>query len=796
MNARQARISVSAMTIALLFTSSSAFAQAAAADSATTTGDIVVTANKREQKLNDVGLAVAVLSGASLKNQQINSLADIANATPSLSYANTATGTPVYTLRGVGFYEQSIGSYPAVSVYVDEVPLPFPVLTAHSAFDLERLEILKGPQGTLFGQNATGGAINYIAAKPQDHFSAGGSVSYGRFNEVVADAFVTGPLGPNLDARLAGRIERADGWQQSNTRPGDRNGKVENYMGRLSVAFKPTDGLRFLLNVSGSKDKSDTQAPQTIAYNVQNPIVSPNLVTTTLSPETPRAADWTPGYTFGNAQQWLVSLRAELDVTEGVTLTSISSYVDYKHTKANDGDGFPINTYDTKLDRGSIKSFSQELRLSNSGGGPARWVLGGNYERSNVNQKVDLIFPDSSSGATLGTFFGYPIAQSFFYNYQKFENYAFFGNLEYDVLPTVTVKGGVRYTKAKDSVRGCHADASGQPNQTGAFFYDVLLGGALGPYVPGSCFMINDQPVAIGGVAPGMPGEFVDKLEEHNVSWRAGIDWKPSRDVLLYANVAKGYKAGSFPTAASSAFLSYLPVTQESVMSYEAGFKANVLDRTLQINGAAFYYDYKNKQLRSKQLLLPFGNLDVLQNIPKSTIKGFELELQARPGPGFTVNTAFTYIDAKIDRFSGTNAAGVVADFAGTDVPFTPKYQVATSVDYEFAVSDSMKAFAGASANFRSDTISIVGGALNPPTASTSPTSSVAPHERLFGIGDYLLVDLRAGIKSSDDRWQFTVWGKNVFNEYYWNNVVAVFDTVSRYTGKPATYGATISFRY
>ena len=147
MNTRQAKISMSAMAVALLFTSASAVAQSTAPTNEPTAGEIVVTANKREQKLNDVGLTVAVLSGQNLRNQQINSLADVANATPSLSFANTATGTPVYTLRGVGFYEQSIGSYPAVSVYIDEVPLPFPVLTAHSTFDLDRLEIIAAIAG-------------------------------------------------------------------------------------------------------------------------------------------------------------------------------------------------------------------------------------------------------------------------------------------------------------------------------------------------------------------------------------------------------------------------------------------------------------------------------------------------------------------------------------------------------------------------------------------------------------------------------------------------------------------------
>jgi len=763
-------------------------AQAGDASGADGLGDIVVTANKREQRLNDVGLAVAVIDGNALKSQQINSLADIANVTPSLSYSNSVQGTPIYTLRGVGFNEQSIGSYPAVSVYMDEVPLPFPVLTANQAYDLERLEVLKGPQGTLFGQNATGGAINYIAAKPKDEVGAGIDLGYGRFNQVQAGGYITGPLAPGLNFRVAGRIENADGWQVSNSRPSDRNGEVERYMGRLQLAFEPSDRVSFLLNVNGYKDSSETLAPQTIAYNIQNPLADPALLATTLSPQTSRASDWSPGFTFGDRKQWQASLRAEFGLTDSITLTSITSYADYKHSKANDGDGFPIATYDTLLDTGEIQSFSQELRLANDPVGRLRWVVGGNYEDSSADQLVDLIFPNSSSNATLATL-GYPIAESFYYNYQKFENYAFFGNGEFDVSDRVTLKAGVRYTKAKDSVRGCHGENSGLPNQTGSFFYDALLLGALGPYPSGACFMINDQPETIGGVAPGLPGEYVDSLSEDNISWRVGVDFKPSADVLLYANAAKGYKAGSFPTSASSAFLSYLPVTQESVMSYEAGFKASLIGRKLQLNGAAFYYDYKDKQLRSKALLLPFGNLDVLQNIPESSVTGFELELNARPMRGLTFNVAFTYLDATIDEFVGQNAGGLPGDFGGTRMPFTPKYQAAASLDYEFPVSVGVNAFVGASANTRSKTISIVGGHLNPPTSSVQD----AP---VFQIDGYTLLDLRAGIKSSDDRWRFSVWGKNVTGEYYWNNVVAVFDTISRYTGSPATYGATVSFSY
>lgn len=761
--------------------------EAEAASQAPDSNDIVVTANKREQRLNDVGITVAVVSGNDLQNRQINSLADLANATPSLSFTNSANGTPVYTLRGVGFYETSLGAYPTVSTYVDEAPLAFPILSSHAAFDLERVEILKGPQGTLFGQNATGGAINYIAAKPTDELSAGGSISYGRFNEVVADAFISGPISPTLRARLAGRLERADGWQISNSRPGDRNGKVENYMGRLLVDFEPTERLRFKLNINGWKDNSDTQAPQYIALFPQAPaFLTPQLAASQFSPERPQAADWTPGVPRRSNRLGQVAFRAEFDATDDITLTSLTSYVDYKQRQGDEGDGLPLSTLDLVNNEGRIKSFSQEVRLSNNSGSNFRWVVGGNYERSTVNELIDLSFPDVSVRGLYGTF-GYPFFSLSYSNDQKMENYAGFANIEYDI-GQLTVKLGGRYTKSRIDASECGFDDSGSPINTGPLFYDVLFGGALGPYA-GQCYQINNTPNTYNGVAPGASGRFTDTLKEDNFSWRVGLDYKPVDDVLLYANVAKGYKAGSYPTLSASLFSQYLPVVQESVQSYEAGFKATLLDRTLQLNGAVFYYDYTNKQLRSKFIDPNFGILDVLQNIPKSDVKGFEIEMSIRPTQGLVINNTFTYLDATIKEFTGINSGGITADFAGANVPYTPKYQFGSNIDYEFPVSDSLNAFLGTSLNFRSKTVATIGGETNP-AGVTSPVTTV------FGIDDYVLIDLRAGVAAADDSWRVSVWGKNVGNEYYWNNVVAAFDTIQRYAGKPATYGVSVSFKY
>lgn len=760
------------------------------ADSASLDNEIVVTANKREQRLNDVGITVSVVSGDDLVNKNITSQSDLAQSIPGLTFSNTANGTPVFTLRGVGFIETSIGAYPTVSTYLDEVALPFPVLAARTAFDLERVEVLKGPQGTLFGQNATGGAINFIAAKPTDSFTAGGNISYGRFNQVVGDAYVSGPITETLRGRIAGHIEHADGWQVSNTRPDDRNGKVRSYAGRLLLDYEPTAGARFLLNLNGWKDKGETQSPQFIAIlPSQDPIfLSPAVTNAPLSPRNARAADWTPGLPFRDNRLWQASLRGDIDLFGDVTLTSLTAYTDYEQHQRNEGDGLPAVTLDLLRDDGRIKSFSQELRLSNGAAGDFRWVVGGNYERSDVTQTIRLSVADSASYNLFAGVLGFTDFGLLDYTTtQKFTNYAAFGNIEYDVVPTVTLKGGIRYTNAKTEAVLFSIDPTGSPTGTGPLFFDFVLGGAFGPYTGGG-YAINNLPITINGVAPGAPGTYADTLQEDNISWRVGLDWKPEPDLLFYANVAKGYKAGSFPTVSASVFSQYTPVVQESVQSYEGGFKASLLDRTLQFNGAAFYYDYKNKQLRSKTPDMNFGLLDILQNIPKSSIKGFELEFVARPSPNFVVNAAFTYIDAKIDEFTGVNASGVAANFAGTRIPLTPKYQIGTNADWTIPFGDRYEGFVGASLNFRSDTTAIIGGDINPAAATPQDFT-------IFELPSYATLDLRVGFKAADDRWRVSVWGKNITNSYYINNVVTATDTIGRYTGMPATYGVSLGFK-
>lgn len=177
-------------------------------------GDIIVTAQKRSERLLDVPLSITAVSGEALQDRQINSPEQLEQVVPGFTYQKSSFGAPVFTLRGIGFYNLSASVSPAVSIYLDQVPLAYSAMAQGAALDLERVEVLKGPQGTLFGQNSTGGAINYISAKPTSHPAAGFDLTYGRFNAVEAQGYISGPITSTLKARLFARYESRDPWQR------------------------------------------------------------------------------------------------------------------------------------------------------------------------------------------------------------------------------------------------------------------------------------------------------------------------------------------------------------------------------------------------------------------------------------------------------------------------------------------------------------------------------------------------------------------------------------------------------
>jgi iron complex outermembrane recepter protein len=724
--------------------------------------DIIVTAQKRSESLSRVPLSITAASGEQLRAEGVANVGDLQKIVPGFRYTQSAYSTPIYSIRGIGFNESSLGAKPNVSVYVDEVPLTLSVLTRGASLDVERVEVLKGPQGTLFGSNTTGGAINFIAAKPGDHFQAGLDISYGRFNLLDLSGFVSGPISDTLGVRAAVSTTQGGAWQRSYTRDAT-HGRDDLMNGRVLFDWKPKDGVKFELNVNHLHDGSDEPAAQLIAITPLAPSRAfriPLLIAYPLAPLNSRSADFNANRDYvRDNNQTQISLRGDFDIGRNMTVTSITSYLDFAERRDVDPDGVALENIEyTTI--AAIQNFNQELRVAGQAG-RAIWIVGVNYEKIKVDQVDTGRVTYDTNAYALGP--ANPFFDYFNSSLQRFDTKAAFGNIDFDITSTLTAHAAARYTKTKIDFSGCTGDSG---NGVLARGWNAVFGTNA---VPGGCVTL-DPTFKVGVVSKS--------LDEDNVSWRAGLDYKPNSDILIYANVSRGYKAGSYPILSASSASQLVPVTQESVTAYEAGFKATLADRTLQVTGAVFYYDYKNKQVRGRVIVPVFGPLEALVNVPKSSVKGGELQILWKPLPGLTANLSGTYVDSKIQGgFTNYDPYGVLRSFDGESFPLTSKVQADADLSYEFGVSASMDAFVGANLNYQSGTNGGLGQLA------------------LLNIDPYALLDLRAGVKSADGAWRFSVWGRNVTDKYYWTTADHIADTTVRYTGKPATFGATLSLR-
>jgi outer membrane receptor protein involved in Fe transport len=737
--------------------------------------EVTVTASKREETASRVGLTIAALSADALEKANVKSVEDLTKLVPGLTYTRSAYSTPVYTLRGVGFYDTSLGASPAVSVYVDQVPLAFPAMTAHGVgLDMERLEVLKGPQGILFGENSTGGAINYIANKPTTRPVSGADVSYGRFNTIDASVYLSGPVSDDLGARVAVRTVHADAWQHTYfSDPGDRLGKRRELEGRILLDWHPSERLTLRLNLNGWTDTGEPAAGQYFLFTQRIPGIQlpAALYNYPYAPADALAADWDPSNRPRKDEQMY-------DVTgdDGIALQNNELY------KAS----------------GHIHDVFQELRVANSSSSRTRVTLGGNYEVSSLYEDNFNEFAVSSA------YYGvYPVNNRGFtraedHSLQEVRSATGFANLEYDLVPKLSVRGGLRYTKTRHSYTGCTGDPNSDPvagdgafatwamalanfARTNLYGLPALYGSGLNlpPLQPGQCTVFQPGLLANGAVNPQAYeslGPFNGELDEHNISWKTGIDFRPTDDSLLYLNVTKGFKAGAFPEVSTSTTAQLAPVKQESVLAYEGGIKQKLLDRSMLLTGALFYYDYKNKQLKNGFNDLVFGTAYKLDNVPKSRIYGAEAALAWQALRGLTLGASVTYLGSKITgSFQGINVIGVQEDFKGSPIPFAPKWNASVTGDYTTPLPAGLLFNIGANLNSNSTTQAAIGG--------DALTQSVTKIPSFTTLGAHL------GVSSEDNRWGVQLWGENLTNKYYWNNVVQVYDTNVRYAAMPITYG-------
>jgi outer membrane receptor protein involved in Fe transport len=747
-----------------------------------TSGDIIVTANKREQSIGSVGMSITALTSDQLKESGVRDVLDLVKVEPSFAVGVNALGEPFYQIRGIGFNTDSVGAPPAVSAYVDEVPYPFAIMTKGAALDLERVEVLKGPQGTLFGQNATGGAVNYIAAKPTSAFKAGLDVDYGRFGAAKLDGFVSGPLiGDTLKARIAFAADTGGDWQYSVTQ-GDRHGARNGKRGRILLDWTPTERLKVSLNLNAWSDNSDRQAPAKSALTLIDPrwgSFVPLTVNEPIAPKDPSAADWPHERPPRNDQHFYqVSGRIDYRFSDAATLTYLGTY---QYFRARDWQSYTGTTSPFYASsNATVRSTYHELRV----GGKILdrkldWVIGGNYSHDDDSEYKIGNLSGSTSGYALGPtlpFTGIRTAMT-----EKITTKAVFGNVEYHLSDALSITAGARYTSSNNDHTGCSSANDAQTAAAATFFVGLFRKGLPPIAVPtGGCFTLSPTFV---------PGLVVNSLNQHNVSWRFGVNWHPVRDTLLYATASRGWKAGSFPNITVTSASALAPAVQEEVTAYEAGFKSRLDDGKFRVEGAIFYYDYRNKQSELRVRDPIFSSLNKLLNVPKSEEKGAEVSLTYKPVSGLTFRGSLTYLDSKVtsDFINYSQLSTGVTDtinFKDEQLPNTPKWAGDVGLRYDWRIGGDLGAYLGGDVRFTSKTQSFFGAYHD--VANGFPS--------LVNNG-YALLNLRAGVATNDGRWRAELYGENVTNTYYTTQIIRV-DTIARYVGMPATYGIRLSYRY
>ena len=760
-------------------------------------GDIIVTANRREERLSRVGITVTAVGAAEIASQGIDDPEDLVRVVPGFQATTSYGGAPNYTLRGVGFTARYAAATAPIGLYLNEAAVPYPYMSLGLLFDLERVEALKGPQGTLYGRNATGGLLNFVTAKPTSTLQSGVSFEVGNYQSINVNAFASGPLADGVLVRLAVDTQnRNRGWQRSVTR-GERLGELNQHAARLSLALGDGGGP-FNLSLVGNywKRDGDTQAPQAIFFITgASPFANPAARASIIAdPRNGRQADFLsvgrqPSADVGilhpaplvDSEYFDVTARAALEVADGVSLVSLTSYNDLDQRDVSDGAGLQTESI-YQDSQNKIRSFSQELRAVGEGD-RFNWSLGGYYADDKA-RVFDLGYADENAVIgqlrflaarfNRGGFTPQAIARSFI-NYQNRAVFdtsvlAVFGNADYRFSDVVKLSLGGRYTRDKNAIDACTYDTDGGNVPVITNVYPLLVGVPV-TLAPNQCYVLTANSRGF------VDGTVRRSQTQKNFSWRANVDITPNDETLFYATISRGYKAGGFPILAASNEVQFEPVRQEKLTSYEVGTKLNLFDRSLQFNLSAFYYDYVDKQIFGRVSDIVFGTLTRIDNIDESREYGVEAEATLRIASYLTLRAAGVYLDSKIEEYQGFDEFGVATDFQGRPFAYTPKFQGNASANVDAPIGGDLRFQASANVNYQTKSRSDFAG---------SP---------LFRIKGYAVVGATLGI-ASDEGFTAGLYARNLFNKYYWTGVGSATETVFRYAGMPREYGVRAAFRF
>jgi outer membrane receptor protein involved in Fe transport len=778
--------------------------------------EIIVTAQRRAESLNDVGMAIQAVTAETLQALRVTDLRDLTTIAPSFTVAQSYQGVPTYTLRGIGFNTINLSATSTVGTYVDEVAYAYPIMNTGPVMDLERVEVLKGPQGTLYGRNTTAGLINFITAKPTDTFEGGVTADIGNYQTWNLGAHVSGPLGEGVAARIAVRSEQSDkGWQVSNSR-GERLGKVDKLGVRAALAFDPSDATHIDVSAFWWRNRSDTIAGQGVGFTpATNPVGgssnsrffnAPGLANyiATNQPTSATQADWAPeasrsadiGTGLGldgplreNNRFWGLKLRWDQYLGETTKFVSLTSYNDFRRDALFDWSGSPFEIL-IQNGVGRIKSFAQEVHFEGETE-TVNWLVGGYYandrildsNRTQLGQNANVGLIRAAGAGLLATPFnslGYTPTQmaQAFRTYEDIGNirtrtWSLFANADWQFTQTLKLTAGVRYTEDRQRYNGCSRDFNGNMlpnvNVVNRALYFQSYGVFAAPISQGQCNTFDP--------ATGTFGEVRSVLKEDNVAWRVALDWSPNDDTLVYASVSRGYKSGTTPINAANLARQNAPVTQEKLTAYEMGFKASLADRRVQANVAAFYYDYRDKQISTYFADPIYTALSRLDNVPDSEAYGVEGELTLRPADGLTITGNALWLKTRINGYNGTNAGGQPENFDGAEFIYSPRWQASALVAYETPVGDGLTASATMGLRHQSQ------------------SNTIFEDIDIYKIDAFTVVNANIGLRS-DSGWSASLWAKNLFDKYYWSAVASNANVVVRFPNQPRTFGLTLGYNF
>jgi iron complex outermembrane receptor protein len=770
------------LTTASLIFAAPAFAQESPAspDSATAddTGgleEIVVTAQKREENLQNVPVSVTAMSAEALANNRVTDFTDLTRAASSLTVTQ-ATSSPNNSiiLRGIGTFAFSIGVEPSVAVIVDDLPVVQQAQAFDSLGDVQRVEVLKGPQGTLFGKNASAGVVNIVTKDPSSSLSGSIAFTAATDDDYRVDGSLSGPLSDNGSGyRLSGFYHSYQG-NVRNLTTGNWLNDQEAWGLRAKVKLVLSDNLDFTATGTYARTQQDGTA-NTIRYI--NPLGTPRVLGNAALALGPSLTGITPSEANYNARvdaagatdnkTGTLSGKFVLDLGD-VNLISVTGYQDWKYTFQNDVDNTDLNVIGGTPSSGIVQSgpyhsrlFTQELRVVSTGSGPLKYVAGVFF----ADAKTDRTF--SRGPALLANWDATATSKSL----------GLFAQLDYTLPTNTTISGGVRYNHEKVGVR-----------------FDNLL-----------------TTATLNSCATGNPlcrGSNTDDV----VTWKGTISQDLAPQIMAYASVAKGYKGFAYDVssgfnparvnaalAGTAAGLNGVgPVKAEHSTSYELGFKSRFFDNRVQLNVTGFTTDYNNFQAQSA-VVIGGALQNVLNNVGKLKTKGVEVEFSAKPSDWLRLDASAAYTDARMTSFPGaqgysnqtgqvwngttsalvgncTTAAAATAlaprttcsfqDRSGAQLPNSPRFKFNLGATAEVPFGDDNKAIITLNYQHQSDVnFDLLGNPLLT--------------QKAYGI-------FNAGIGAEVGPFRATVFVNNLFNKHYAGGLADNFGTLGGSATNPA----------